>query len=910
MRENNKSPFPYFVGAQTLEDLANKNSKVVIMNILGGESSKVTPVSHTYSGGNVVAGVQYGRAGEVMETPAGNIPVYGSVKDIVEHGIKFDTGVIYLPPSAVSHAVSELCAGNEDLKQIVIVTEKMSVRDSRYIRWGCQRRGIDVIGANSLGVANSWDKVRIGGALGGDKPEESLVKGSVALHSNSGNFSTTISEYIKTAGFGTSTIVSSGKDVYIHFALPEFLYAAENDPRTKAVIVYVEPGGYYEDMALKWIEQGLFKFTKPIIAVVTGRWKKNLTRSVGHAGALAGVGDDALAKEHIFDHYFGVPEYDPKKPKVSKRGVRVPTIQQIPEALNEVMKLLGHKPDFEPIGDLSLKPWFVNHRDFHFPQELNVDSVKAMAPYDQEIEEANRQVGAQYLRQAMRNASGATRMNPKTDVTEIHGKSLLDLVPEDFGATSVFAALRQMPSHNEMYILTPILNWFISEGTQYLDYAVKSRANGATPNAYIGASVLMSGNNAMYKSLQGITNTLIDLFYADIGAKLDIEDDLIDKKVKAGASFPAAPTSDKDKKVYDHLMEILKQHSLETIFTRFTNAYLEKSAKKDVNPLYLLVSSILLSVSWKALVERRISRLDAQNLGVYLAINGIIVSNAVVDSTKNKFWQDLKDISSKKILETPYTESCFRILFNRDPEKNEIFALNSLFNLTVTNGPGTLSAKGAKESVSAKNYLSTVYAGFMMNTGLAHGGNGFEAIAFLLEKLGSLDPYSKPMKDMNPELEKLAVAVSEEYLNYKKVEKAKGNLQYNKIPCTNHPVFKGKPVNIDPREDYVRELFKKNSLVNPFLEFYHHLVVNLHKVGATNNVFCVNIDAVIATVSLELFWKQYKSGEIKSEDMQDIVFTMFLFGRMVGTAAEVADHLNRGTDMDCRTPASQVNFVS
>jgi succinyl-CoA synthetase alpha subunit len=908
---NNKSPFPYFVGAKSLEDLANKNSKVVIMNILGGESSKVTPVSHIYSKGNVVAGVQYGRAGEVLETPIGNIPVYGSVSDIAEHGVKFDTGVIYLPPNAVSHAVSELCAGNDHLKQIVIVTEKMSVRDSRYIRWGCQRKGVDVIGANSLGVANSWDQVRIGGALGGDKPEESLVKGSVAIHSNSGNFSTTISEYIKTAGFGTSTIVSSGKDVYIHFALPEFLYAAENDPRTKAVIVYVEPGGYYEQQALEWIDQKLFPFTKPIIAVVTGRWKKHLTRSVGHAGALSGVGDDAVAKEQIFDKYFGVPEYDSKKPKVSKRGVRVPTIQQIPEALAEVMKMLGHKSDFEPIGDLSLKPWFVSHQGLHFPKELNIESVKAMSPYDGEIDEANHMVGAQYLRQTMRNASGATRMNKKTDVTEIHGKSLLDLVSEDFGASSLYAVLRDMPSANQMHVVTPVLNWLTSEGTKYNDFAAESRKNGATPNAYIGACVLMSGNNEMYKAFQQNTKILIDLFYIDIGAKLDIEDDLIVKKLGEVKDLLKSATGANDKKVYGHLIEVMKKHSLENIFTRFVNAYVEKTGDKNgVNPLHLLISAILLGVSWKPLTDRRISRLDAENLGVYLAINGIIVANSVIGREKNKFWNDVKDLKDEKVLDTNYTESCFKILFNRAPEKNELFALNSLFNLTITNGPGTLSAKGAKESVSAKNYLSTTFAGFMMNTGLAHGGNGFEAIAFLISKLDKVDPYAKPMKEMAGDLEKLAAKAASDYLKYKKVEKAKGNLQYDKIPCTNHPVFKGKPVNVDPREEYVRELFEKHKIVNPFLEFYHYLVVELHKVGATDNVFCVNIDAVIATVSLELFWKQFKSGEIKEDAMKDIVFTMFLFGRMAGTAAEVADHLNRGTDMDCRTPASEVMFVT
>lgn len=903
-RRENKSPFPYYVGVNSLEDLANKDSRVVIMNILGGESSKVTPVSHTYSGNNVVAGVQYGRGGSVMETPSGDIPVFGSVKEIVDAGIKFDVGVIYLPPAAVAHAVSELCARNEELKQIVIVTEKIAVREARYIRWGCQRRGVDVVGANSLGVANSWDKVRIGGALGGDKPEESLVKGSVAIHSNSGNFSTTLSEYIKTAGFGTSTIVSSGKDIYIHFALPEFLHAAENDPRTKAVIVYVEPGGYYEQMALEMVADGRIKFTKPIIAVVTGRWKKNLTRAVGHAGALAGVGDDAIAKENIFDEYFGVGEYDPKNPKVSKKGVRVPTIQQIPEALGVVMKELGEKPDFEPIGDLSLKPWFVNHQGLKFDKELAIDEVAAMEPYSTEIAKANEQVGAQFLRQSMRNTSGATQMNKKTDVTEIHGVSLLDLVSKPFGATNLFAVTKEFVSDNQMHIVNPILNWFTGWGTQFIDYAIKGRENGATPNGYIGASVLMSGDNAVYQALKSYSKALTDAFYMDLGGSTDIDDKLIEKNL--GIALDKLATGENDVKVYERFNGILKQHALENIFTRFAAAYYEKN--KEVNPLILLISAVLLGIAWGPLVNRRLTRSDVENLGVNLALNGIIVSNAALSHDKNDFWKKLQS-GDTGALDTDFTETCFRVLFNRDPVDQELFALNALFNLTVTNGPGTLSAKGAKESVSAKNNLSTIYAGFMMNTGIAHGGNGFEAVAFLIEQLEGVDPYGGSIDKVGPELQKIAQKVSSEYVAYKKEQKAAGNLQYKKIPCTNHPVFKGKAVNVDPREEYVRELFRKSSIINPFLEFYHHLVVELHSAGATANVFCVNIDAVIATVSLELFWKDYKAGNISNKEMQDIVFTMFLFGRMVGTAAEVCDHLNRGTDMDCRTPASEVNFV-
>jgi hypothetical protein len=37
---------------------------------------------------------------------------------------------------------------------------------------------------------------------------------------------------------------------------------------------------------------------------------------------------------------------------------------------------------------------------------------------------------------------------------------------------------------------------------------------------------------------------------------------------------------------------------------------------------------------------------------------------------------------------------------------------------------------------------------------------------------------------------------------------------------------------------------------------------------------------------------------------------VFLYARMLGCAAETDDHLNRGRDMDTRTPASQCRFVA
>ncbi len=304
--------FPYYLGVRSLAELATRADRVAVLNILGGESRQVTPVSHAFSGGNVVFGTSPGRRGQVLATPAGNIPVYNSVREGIDDGHSFDTGVVYLPPSGVRDGVAELARVNPDLKKIVIITEKIAVHDAREIRAIGQANGIDILGANCLGVADSWNRVRIGGALGGDHPEEALIKGSIAICSNSGGFTTTIAQYLGTEGWGTTTLVSSGKDVYIHYAAPDFAYGFNNDPRSKAAVLYCEPGGYYE--------RGL-DVRKPVVACVVGRWKSRLTRAVGHAGAIAGLGDKAEDKERWFMESFGVDGiFTPEHPDVLRQG--------------------------------------------------------------------------------------------------------------------------------------------------------------------------------------------------------------------------------------------------------------------------------------------------------------------------------------------------------------------------------------------------------------------------------------------------------------------------------------------------------------------------------------------------------------------------------------------------------------
>ena len=71
-----------------------------------------------------------------------------------------------------------------------------------------------------------------------------------------------------------------------------------------------------------------------------------------------------------------------------------------------------------------------------------------------------------------------------------------------------------------------------------------------------------------------------------------------------------------------------------------------------------------------------------------------------------------------------------------------------------------------------------------------------------------------------------------------------------------------------------------------------------------------SIDAIIAALLLKMLWKSHRSGACKPEALETAAFTLFVYARMIGSAAEIDDHVNRGRNMDTRTPAPLCRFVT
>jgi hypothetical protein len=201
--------------------------------------------------------------------------------------------------------------------------------------------------------------------------------------------------------------------------------------------------------------------------------------------------------------------------------------------------------------------------------------------------------------------------------------------------------------------------------------------------------------------------------------------------------------------------------------------------------------------------------------------------------------------------------------------------------------------------------------GLSFNTGVVYlpPSGVRDGVSFLLEQFKDADLKDPTDRKHGLDLKAMATRFAESYKEEKSQSKESGLEGPRALPGVHHPIFKGKPVNYDPRERFIAEFMDKRGDYNVFHAFYRELVQALYETGATRYVFCVNVDAVIAALLLAILWKDYRLGALTEKDLETAAFNVFLYGRMIGAAAEIDDHLNRGRNMDTRTPQEKCAFV-
>jgi succinyl-CoA synthetase alpha subunit len=273
--------------------LIDADTTFIVQGITGREAVNLTRECLDYgAGARIVGGVTPGRKGREVH----GVPVFDTVAQAVEHhGGPIDGSVVTVPPAFTKDAVFE--AIENDVKLVVIVTERIPRRDVAQMVELATLRGARIIGPNCLGIIVP-DVVKMGGIGGPAKDAaKAYTPGPIGVISRSGGMTTEMSSTLTAAGLGQSTAVSIGGDAIIGSAYAELMPLFEADPQTQAIVIYTEPGGRMEAQLAAWIEEHDSRL--PIVAFMAGKFMDEMPgMSFGHAGTIV-EGKEDTATEKI-----------------------------------------------------------------------------------------------------------------------------------------------------------------------------------------------------------------------------------------------------------------------------------------------------------------------------------------------------------------------------------------------------------------------------------------------------------------------------------------------------------------------------------------------------------------------------------------------------------------------------------
>ena len=261
--------------------LADENTRIIVQGITGREAATFTVESIAY-GAQIVAGVTPGKGGSEVH----GVPVYDTMSAALsEHPA--NASVISVPAAFLKDGALE--AIENDLRLVVIITERIPRRDVVEILEAADERGCSVVGPNSLGVITPG-KTRVG--MNGGSAEtvrRAYTPGPVGVMSRSGGMTTEIANMLTLAGLGQSTCISIGGDPIVGSTYLDLLPQYEDDPETEALVLFSEPGGSMEEALAAYLTQNGSRL--PIVAFVAGRFADSMPGvRFGHAAAIVEEG--------------------------------------------------------------------------------------------------------------------------------------------------------------------------------------------------------------------------------------------------------------------------------------------------------------------------------------------------------------------------------------------------------------------------------------------------------------------------------------------------------------------------------------------------------------------------------------------------------------------------------------------
>lgn len=267
--------------------LVNKNSKIVVQGITGGEGTFHTSQMLAY-GTNVVAGVTPGKGGSLYSGKGDDmftrpVPVFNTLAEARE-ATGCDVSIIFVPAPMAADAILESIACGMDV--VVCITEGIPVKDMIPVQAALLQSQTRLIGPNCPGI------ITPGECKIGIMPGFIFTPGGpIGLVSRSGTLTYEAVRQLSDVGLGQTTCIGIGGDPIIGTRFIDAIKLFNEDPETKAIVMIGEIGGNAEEEAAEYIKKHV---TKPVVGFIAGQTAPP-GRRMGHAGAIISGGKGTAA---------------------------------------------------------------------------------------------------------------------------------------------------------------------------------------------------------------------------------------------------------------------------------------------------------------------------------------------------------------------------------------------------------------------------------------------------------------------------------------------------------------------------------------------------------------------------------------------------------------------------------------
>ena len=258
----------------------DENTKVVYQGLTGSQGKYYGLLNREY-GTQVVAGTNPKKAGEDVE----GIPIFATVADAVA-ATGANASCIFIPAPGVKDAVMDAADGGVEF--VVVITEGVPAHDEAwfYNRLKRDYPHVQLLGPNCPGII-SPGKCNIGITAG----HIAKPGGPVGIVSRSGTLTYQALYELQQKGIGVTTCVGIGGDPVPGTTFIDCLARFQEDPETKAIMMFGEIGGSAEEEAAEFIEANV---TKPVVSYIAGVTAPP-GKKMGHAGAIISGGKGTAA---------------------------------------------------------------------------------------------------------------------------------------------------------------------------------------------------------------------------------------------------------------------------------------------------------------------------------------------------------------------------------------------------------------------------------------------------------------------------------------------------------------------------------------------------------------------------------------------------------------------------------------